>query len=76
VGSSWYKKGNNSEHRIYYSGYIYALEQSENMADVKVDRVYVSIPIVYTKLVRNKGIIAVSGEDKEIGPEDIQGVLN
>lgn len=54
----------------------YALEQAENMANVKVRNAYISIPGGYTKVVRNKGIIAVSGEDKEIGPDDITRVLN
>lgn len=54
----------------------YALEQAENMADVKVSSAYISIPGGYTKLVRNKGIIAVSGEDKEISPDDVRRVLN
>ncbi len=54
----------------------YALEQAENMADVEVGSVYISIPGGYTKLIRNKGIIAVSGEDKEISPADVKRVLN
>lgn len=54
----------------------YALEQAENMADVEVDTAYINIPGGYTKVVRNKGIIAVSGEDREINSEDVKRVLN
>ena len=38
-----------------------ALEQAENMANVEVTEAYVNIPGGYTHLIRNKGIIAVSG---------------
>lgn len=55
---------------------LYALEQAENMANIKVSTAYVNIPGGYTKIIRNKGIIAVSGEDKEIDSEDIERVLN
>lgn len=54
----------------------YALEQAENMADVEVNAAYVNIPGGYTFLTRNKGIIAVSGENREINSEDIKRVLN
>lgn len=54
----------------------YSLEQAENMADVEVSSAYISIPGGYTKLVRNKGIIAVSGENKEIDYDDVKRVLN
>ena len=54
----------------------YALEQAENMADAEVFDTYVNIPGGYTKLIRNKGIIAVSGEDREINYDDVKRVLN
>lgn len=53
-----------------------ALEQAENMADAEVFDTYVNIPGGYTKLIRNKGIIAVSGEDREINYDDVKRVLN
>ncbi len=53
-----------------------ALEQAENMAAVQVSNTFVNIPGGYTKLMRNKGIVAVSGENKEISPDDVKRVLN
>lgn len=53
-----------------------ALQQAENMADVEVDRAYVNIPGGYTRIIRNKGIIAVSGENREINMDDVKRVLN
>ena len=53
-----------------------ALKQAENMADAEVDCAYVNIPGGYTKIIRNKGIIAVSGENREINMDDVKRVLN
>lgn len=53
-----------------------ALEQAENMANVEVTEAYVNIPGGYTNLIRNKGIIAVSGENREINYDDVKRVLN
>lgn len=55
---------------------LYALEQAENMANVEVNTAYINIPGGYSKVIRNKGIIAVSGEDKEIDSDDVKRVLN
>lgn len=54
----------------------FALEQAENMADVELTEAYVNIPGGYTNIIRNKGIIAVSGEDREINYDDVKRVLN
>lgn len=53
-----------------------AVTQAENMADLEVYEAYINIPGGYTKLIRNKGIIAVSSDDKEISFEDVKRVLN
>ncbi|KPU28315.1 cell division protein FtsA [Caloranaerobacter sp. TR13] len=53
-----------------------AVTQAENMADLEVYEAYINIPGGYTKLFRNKGIIAVSSDDKEISFEDVKRVLN
>ncbi|WP_427338503.1 cell division protein FtsA [Caloranaerobacter sp. DY30410] len=55
---------------------IEAVTQAENMADLEVYEAYINIPGGYTKLIRNKGIIAVSSDDKEISFEDVKRVLN
>lgn len=53
-----------------------AVEQAENMADIDINQVYVNIPGGYTNIIQNKGIIAVSNENKEISHDDIKRVLN
>ncbi|WP_069650167.1 cell division protein FtsA [Caloranaerobacter ferrireducens] len=53
-----------------------AVTQAENMADLEIYEAYINIPGGYTKLIRNKGIIAVSSDDKEISFEDVKRVLN
>ncbi|SHH56983.1 cell division protein FtsA [Caloranaerobacter azorensis DSM 13643] len=55
---------------------IEAVTQAENMADLEICEAYINIPGGYTKLIRNKGIIAVSSDDKEISFEDVKRVLN
>lgn len=53
-----------------------AVTQAENMADLEIYEAYINIPGGYTKLIKNKGIIAVSSDDKEISFEDVKRVLN
>lgn len=53
-----------------------SVEQAENMADVEIDQVFVNIPGGYASIINNKGVIAVSNENREIGMEDIKRVLN
>ncbi|EOD01267.1 cell division protein FtsA [Caldisalinibacter kiritimatiensis] len=56
-------------------GVINAVEQAENMADVTVTEAYINIPGGYSRIVSNKGMIAVSGDDNEISLEDIERVI-
>ncbi|RKD34305.1 cell division protein FtsA [Thermohalobacter berrensis] len=53
-----------------------AVEQAENMADIEVEEAFINIPGGYTNLIKNKGVIAVSNEDREITMEDVKRVLN
>jgi len=53
-----------------------ALEQAENMANVEVDEVYINIPGGYTNVINNKGVIAVSNDNREITFDDVKRVLN
>ncbi len=55
---------------------VQAVEQAENMANIEVDSAYINIPGGYTKLINNKGIIAISGQDGEIDIDDVNRVLN
>lgn len=54
---------------------ISAINQAENMADININSVFTVIPGGYVSLVKNKGIIAVSGADREIKPTDVDRVL-
>lgn len=53
-----------------------AISQAENMSNADITKATINLPGGYCKLVRNKGIIAVSGEDKEITYDDVKRVLN
>lgn len=53
-----------------------SVEQAENMADAEIDQVFVNIPGGYASIINNKGVIAVSNENREIKMEDIKRVLN
>lgn len=55
---------------------IKAVEQAENMADIEIESAYINIPGGYSKLLQNKGVIAISGENREIDIEDVNRVLN
>ncbi|MGF7058816.1 cell division protein FtsA [Brassicibacter mesophilus] len=58
------------------SAIVEALVQAENMANVEVVEVYINIPGGYTQIINNKGVIAVSNDNKEITFEDVKRVLN
>ncbi|MDD3838969.1 MAG: cell division protein FtsA [Clostridia bacterium] len=52
-----------------------AANQAQRMANVEIDSLYVSIAGGHVYVAKNRGIIAVSGENKEIGEDDIKRVL-
>jgi cell division protein FtsA len=52
-----------------------AVKQAEQMSNKEVKSVFVNLAGGYTKLYKNKGVIAVSRDDKEIIPEDIKRVM-
>ncbi len=52
-----------------------AVEQAQRMAGVEVTSVYVGVPNTHASLIVNRGIVAVSSEDKEITEEDVDRVL-
>ncbi|WP_123053984.1 cell division protein FtsA [Clostridium sp. JN-1] len=47
----------------------------ERMIDAKITGVYISLPGVISELISNKGIVAISSEDKEIKENDVKRVL-
>lgn len=52
-----------------------AVEQAQRMAGVTVESVYVGVPNTHASLIVNRGIVAVSSDDKEITEEDVDRVL-
>ncbi|MBD2870122.1 cell division protein FtsA [Paenibacillus arenilitoris] len=52
-----------------------AVEHAERMVDIQISDVYVGIQGNHIALQTNRGVVAVSNEDREIGEEDIERVL-
>jgi cell division protein FtsA len=52
-----------------------AVKQAEQMSNKEIKSVFVNIAGGYSKLYRNKGVIAVSREDREITTEDVKRVI-
>lgn len=52
-----------------------AVDHAERMVDITIDEVYVGIAGNHIALQTNHGVVAVSNEDREIGQEDIERVL-
>lgn len=52
-----------------------AVKQAEQMSNKEIKSVFVNISGGYTKLYKNKGVIAVSREDREITADDVKRVI-
>lgn len=52
-----------------------AVEMAEQMSNIKIKSTFVNIKGGYTTLIDNRGVIAVSREDKEITNEDVARVI-
>lgn len=52
-----------------------SVTQAERMSDMEVKSVFINIPGGYVTLIKNRGVIAVSGDDGEITMEDVERVL-
>ncbi|WP_028611219.1 cell division protein FtsA [Paenibacillus harenae] len=52
-----------------------AIEHAERMVGIQISDVYVGIQGNHIALQTNRGVVAVSNEDREIGEEDIERVL-
>ncbi len=52
-----------------------AVDHAERMVGITIDEVYVGIAGNHIALQTNHGVVAVSNEDREIGQEDIERVL-
>jgi len=53
-----------------------AQEEAELMAGVEIDSAFVGISGAHIKSFNSRGVIAVSGKNKEISPEDIERVID
>lgn len=53
-----------------------AVKQAEQMSNLEVKSLFVNISGGYTNIYRNKGVIAVSRDDKEITIEDVKRVID
>lgn len=51
------------------------IEQLERMIDSKITEAYISIPAEICELTLNRGVVAVSSEDREIKKNDVERVL-
>lgn len=51
------------------------IEQLERMVDIKIKDAYISMPGGLSELIWNKGVVAVSSEDREIKTSDVERVL-
>lgn len=53
-----------------------SIEQAERMSGMEVNSAYISLPGGYASLIKNKGVIGVSGDNREITPEDVERALD
>lgn len=49
--------------------------QLEGIIDYKIDEVFISLPVCISEIIDNKGVVAVSSEDREIKKSDVERVL-
>ena len=54
---------------------VEAVEQAERMIGIEISSVFVGIPTGHVQMLKNRGVVAVSGEDKEITEHDYERVL-
>lgn len=52
-----------------------AVEQLQNMANIDIDSVYINISGGHASLFKNRGVIAVTKEDREITGDDVRRVI-
>ncbi len=52
-----------------------AIEEAERMADVKITSAFIGLVGLNVKLIRNKGVVAVNSDDKEIREHDLVRAL-
>ncbi|MTI95028.1 MAG: cell division protein FtsA [Firmicutes bacterium] len=73
--SSGLKRGTIIDIDATVKGISEAVEQAERMIGEEIDQVYVGIGGPQTSLLRNRGVVAVQNEDREITDQDIERVM-
>ncbi len=53
-----------------------AMESAERMAGIHVSQAFVGVTGEHIKSLNSHGIVAVSGEDREVGPLDVKRVVD
>ncbi|MBN1540872.1 cell division protein FtsA [candidate division KSB1 bacterium] len=53
-----------------------AMDEAERMADVEVDTVYAGIAGDHIRSINGRGVVAISGPDSEVSPEDVRRVID
>ncbi len=53
-----------------------AVKKAEDMADVDVDAVFVGIAGDHIRSINGRGVVAISGEDGEVTPDDVRRVID
>lgn len=53
-----------------------AVEKAEEMAGVAVDMVYAGIAGDHIRSINGRGVVAISGEDNEVSPDDVRRVID
>ncbi|MDY6825710.1 MAG: cell division protein FtsA [Bacillota bacterium] len=54
---------------------VNALEEAERMSGIKIDSAYVALKGLNVELINNRGVVAVTAEDREIREEDVERVI-
>lgn len=58
------------------SSIISCKEKVQRIIDLDISEVFVSIPASICELIRNKGIVAITSDDRDISPNDVERVLD
>ncbi len=53
-----------------------AVDQAERMVGISINSVFVGISSAHVEILKNRGVVAVSGDDKEITQVDYERVLD
>lgn len=69
------KKGVIIDLELTVEAIVSAAVEAERMCGFKIDSAFVSLPGLNTELISNRGVVAVQSDDREIGEEDLERVL-